>query len=68
MNLVPGLSLRVSPDEEELGLDDCELGEFAYDYVELTRHMADGTHPASTTDGSARNSHEKDQTPAIVGE
>jgi Amt family ammonium transporter len=58
MNLIPGLSLRVTPEEEELGLDDCQLGEFAYDYVELTRHMADDTHP-STSDGSARNSQEK---------
>lgn len=47
MNLVPGLSLRVSTEEEELGLDDCQLGEFAYDYVEMTRHMADSTHPSS---------------------
>lgn len=42
MNLVPGLSLRVAPGEEELGLDDCQLGEFAYDYVELRRDPADG--------------------------
>lgn len=39
MNLIPGLSLRVSADEEEIGLDDGELGEFAYDYVEITRHI-----------------------------
>ncbi|KAK3366293.1 ammonium transporter AmtB-like domain-containing protein [Lasiosphaeria ovina] len=41
MNLVPGLSLRVSAEEEELGLDDGQLGEFAYDYVELSRHVND---------------------------
>ena len=39
MNLVPGLSLRVSAEEEDIGLDDGELGEFAYDYVEITRHI-----------------------------
>lgn len=39
MNLVPGLSLRVSAEEEEVGLDDGELGEFAYDYVEITRNI-----------------------------
>lgn len=39
MNLVPGLSLRVSAEEEEMGLDDGQLGEFAYDYVELSRHV-----------------------------
>ncbi|KAK0727626.1 ammonium transporter AmtB-like domain-containing protein [Lasiosphaeria miniovina] len=41
LNLVPGLSLRVSAEEEELGLDDAQLGEFAYDYVELSRHVND---------------------------
>lgn len=46
MNLVPGLSLRVRPEEEDIGLDDAELGEFAYDYVEITRHI-DGATPLS---------------------
>lgn len=40
MNLVPGLSLRVSAEEEDTGLDDGQLGEFAYDYVEIARHVA----------------------------
>jgi Amt family ammonium transporter len=31
MNLVPGLSLRVSASEEDVGIDDAQLGEFAYD-------------------------------------
>jgi Amt family ammonium transporter len=46
LNLVPGLSLRVTAEEEEVGLDDCQLGEFAYDYVEVTRHVASSTHSA----------------------
>jgi Amt family ammonium transporter len=41
MNLVPGLSLRASEEEEALGMDDAQLGEFAYDYVELRREFAD---------------------------
>lgn len=41
MNLVPGLSLRVSAEKEEVGVDDDQLGEFAYDYVELQRHTSD---------------------------
>ncbi|KAI1125856.1 ammonium transporter [Nemania abortiva] len=41
MNLIPGLSLRVSPEDEETGVDDVQLGEFAYDYVELQRHTSD---------------------------
>lgn len=39
MNLVPGLSLRASEEAEILGIDDAEVGEFAYDYVELTREV-----------------------------
>jgi ammonium transporter, Amt family len=35
MSLIPGLSLRVPAEEEEMGLDEAQLGEFAYDYVEL---------------------------------
>jgi Amt family ammonium transporter len=41
MNLVPGLSLRATEDEEINGMDDAQLGEFAYDYVELRRETSD---------------------------
>jgi Amt family ammonium transporter len=41
MNLVPGLSLRATEEEEALGMDDAQLGEFAYDYVELRREFSD---------------------------
>ena len=39
MNIVPGLSLRASEEAEILGMDDAEIGEFAYDFVELTREV-----------------------------
>ncbi|KAH8592396.1 ammonium transporter-like protein [Bisporella sp. PMI_857] len=39
MNLIPGLQLRASEEAEILGIDDAEIGEFAYDYVELTREV-----------------------------
>jgi Amt family ammonium transporter len=41
MNLIPGMQLRTTQVDEDLGLDDCQLGEFAYDYVELTRNHED---------------------------
>ncbi|KAI0139466.1 ammonium transporter [Hypoxylon sp. NC0597] len=56
MNLIPGLSLRVSVEKEELGVDDDQLGEFAYDYVELQRHTSDvltGS-PEMTAPGNGR--------------
>lgn len=52
MNLVPGLSLRVKVDEEELGLDDCQLGEFAYDYVEMRRNPGDALSGNTTSHAS----------------
>jgi ammonium transporter, Amt family len=35
MHFVPGLRLRADEDSEILGIDDAEMGEFAYDYVGL---------------------------------
>ncbi|CAK4031196.1 ammonium transporter 1-like [Lecanosticta acicola] len=35
----PALKLRASPAEEEMGIDDAEIGEFAYHYVELVRDV-----------------------------
>ncbi len=37
INLIPGLHLRATDEAELLGLDDDQLGEFAYDYVEVRR-------------------------------
>ena len=37
MNFIPGLRLRVSVDEERSGIDEAELGEFAFDFVEVRR-------------------------------
>lgn len=39
MNMIPGLRVRATEDAEILGIDDAEIGEFAYDYVELTREV-----------------------------
>lgn len=36
---IPALRLRVSREEEAAGIDDVEIGEFAYDYVELVREV-----------------------------
>ena len=33
MHYVPGLRLRVPEETEIIGIDECEMGEFAYDYV-----------------------------------
>lgn len=53
MNLVPGLSLRATEDEEAIGIDDAQMGEFAYDYVELRREFADVIQGEEEDGGSA---------------
>lgn len=46
MHFIPGLRLRCDEETEILGVDDAELGEFAYDYVglnaELGAHLPHG--------------------------
>lgn len=37
MNMIPGLSLRASEEAEIVGIDEAEIGEFAYDFVEKER-------------------------------
>jgi Amt family ammonium transporter len=59
LNLIPGLSLRASPEEEELGMDDGQLGEFAYDYVELTRHIDDSASSANGVPGVLSSSSQE---------
>ena len=70
MNLVPGLSLRASPGEEDTGLDDGQLGEFAYDYVELSRHVNDflpgEDHTFSSRAGSIKAGSANNGAPAPV--
>lgn len=58
INKIPGLRLRVSEQAELLGTDDDQMGEFAYDYVEVRRdylawtpakgHQTQSDHVAST--------------------
>ncbi|KAF1817524.1 ammonium transporter [Eremomyces bilateralis CBS 781.70] len=36
---IPVLRLRASDEEEIMGIDDAEIGEFAYDYVEIAREV-----------------------------
>ena len=65
MNLVPGLSLRVTAEEEELGIDDCQLGEFAYDYVELARTPSEHINGEFVTSTPASVHENKDAAPPV---
>lgn len=42
MHLIPALRLRADEESEILGIDDAEMGEFAYDYVGLEAEIIPG--------------------------
>ena len=70
MNMIPGLRLRATEESEVLGMDDTEIGEFAYDYVELTREVINDIENESGSRYSADPSGfygEKDSIPMIDG-
>lgn len=45
MHFIPGMRLRCSEEAEILGIDDAEMGEFAYDYVSLDAELGLDQHP-----------------------
>lgn len=45
INKIPGLHLRVDYNAEDIGLDEDQIGEFAYDYVEVRRDYLDWSNP-----------------------
>ncbi|ORY87145.1 ammonium transporter [Protomyces lactucae-debilis] len=69
MNYIPGLSLRASEDAERLGMDEAEIGEFAYDYVERARDHAhvvvmEGQHVSSSNSMSEKTADKESATAA----
>ena len=63
INMIPGFHLRASEDDEIMGMDDAEVGEFAYDYVELSRDVVhaleDNDAPTSETELRDKNPYER---------
>lgn len=45
INKIPGLHLRIDYNAEEIGMDEDQIGEFAYDYVEVRRDFLDWGNP-----------------------
>lgn len=61
---LPVFKLRASEEEEILGIDDVEIGEFAYDYVELTR---DVKLPDDDDVDEGMSTHSLDHHPSAMG-
>ena len=60
INFIPGLKLRASEEAELLGMDDDQLGEFAYDYVEVRRDYLAWT-PATEEEKTDSNINAEDR-------
>ena len=62
MNLIPWFRLRVSHDAERDGIDEAELGEFAFDFVEVRRDFDSWNAPdPNVIEGRVREELEKQQ-------
>jgi len=57
MHFIPGLRLRADDDAELMGIDDAEMGEYAYDYVGLESEIRPNSNIALTSVGSKDLNH-----------
>jgi ammonium transporter, Amt family len=57
MHYIPGLSLRASEQAEILGIDDAEMGEFAYDYVGLEQEIGHTLETIGAVGGAREPDH-----------
>lgn len=57
MHYIPGLSLRASEEAEILGIDDAEMGEFAYDYVGLDQEIGHTLETIGAVGGNREPDH-----------
>jgi Amt family ammonium transporter len=55
MHYIPGLRLRADVEAEILGIDDAEMGEFAYDYVGLEAEINPKHEMGAVSSGSGAN-------------
>lgn len=53
IDIIPGLHLRTSEDGEARGVDEDQIGEFAYDYVEVRRDYLAWTPPSQHLMGTS---------------
>ena len=58
MHYIPGLSLRASEEAEILGIDDAEMGEFAYDYVGLEQEIGHTLETIGAVGGNREPDHQ----------
>jgi Amt family ammonium transporter len=57
MHFIPFLRIRGSPEAEIVGLDEHEIGEFAYEYVGLEQEIHHGIEAHGTSGGREPEHH-----------
>ena len=57
MHYIPGLALRANEKAEILGIDDAEMGEFAYDYVGLEQEIGHSLETIGAVGGAREPDH-----------
>lgn len=68
MHYIPGLRLRASEEAEILGIDDAEMGEFAYDYVGLEQEIGHTLDTGLAASGGGREpNHTKTSNSSVDG-
>jgi Amt family ammonium transporter len=69
MHYIPGLRLRCDEETEILGMDDAEMGEFAYDYVGIESELTlRSEYNAGATGGNREPQHHTTVTISQVSE
>nr|GAT47320.1 ammonium transporter [Mycena chlorophos] len=60
-----GLRLKLTPEEEKLGMDEVEIGEFATDYIEMRRNYMDGVSTPSENEAAPSAAGDRHAVPDV---
>ena len=69
MHYIPGLRIRLSdPESEIIGIDDAEMGEFAYDYVGIDTEIGGLEQKRESLQTEMTQQHQRQGEGSSVGE
>jgi Amt family ammonium transporter len=68
MHFTPGLRLRCNDETEIVGMDDAEMGEYAYDYVSVLLEINPRRMYGDDTSSTRSMRQRRGAIPSIVGE
>ncbi|KAJ3533490.1 hypothetical protein NMY22_g7315 [Coprinellus aureogranulatus] len=68
MHYIPGLRLRVNEETEIVGIDEIDMGEFAYDYVGVERELRNDVAPPEVSAMQVREVEQQNYMDAVGSE